>query len=705
MIYCKKCGKELSDNAKFCDNCGTPTLLKDNSFSNRQNSFVGKVKKCPVCGEELSSFVAICPTCGHEMSSVEVSSYVKEFTKMLRDSDLDIAASSKKENKNGWQNWNKLTRIIWILLNIATCGLPAIFYYLSPVLGWNWFSSLTSEEKKKKSVIENYVFPNDKENIIEALLLVKSQIKSLVSGKITNNTIKWISIWKNKADQLYQKAEMMFNGDPIVHNAYEEITKNEKKAKRSITIKRSAFVVIVVLWAVLFFLIMHPFDFSEITLTKRDNTIPATNEETETNSEEGIYVYPINNYIGINAGTLGNTDKYGNGSIQLIYVTEDGFLLNKADKETKKQYVVTGQNIEPGSKIIMVHERDSKGNPYSNLVNYQSYDEILLYVSYINDDKYIPNYIVPSPTYDRHLYHIRDYVGRNAASFGTSYGNNRVDKYGNANININFSLKDGSYIDGNDIDTLKYYIVVDQDIPANSELSVYYTKNSKGEEYSNLVESQSYSSITLTLEKVSDSVSEKISNIITSNENEESEKYDENYEQRVELTVKYKVLENGKAEITGYSGDGNHLTIDRKIDGHEVVRIADSAFRDCTSLSSILFWADIESIGNYAFAGCTNLVSISVPNETKEIGEHAFEGCLSLSKATLWGDPNIRKYAFANCTSLKEISIGYNTEIVETHAFDGCTNLQKAKVWNDDTIIEKDAFVNCPKLTDRPIQE
>ena len=28
-MFCRKCGKELSDNAKFCNRCGTP-VIKDN---------------------------------------------------------------------------------------------------------------------------------------------------------------------------------------------------------------------------------------------------------------------------------------------------------------------------------------------------------------------------------------------------------------------------------------------------------------------------------------------------------------------------------------------------------------------------------------------------------------------------------------------------------------------------------------------------
>ena len=173
----------------------------------------------------------------------------------------------------------------------------------------------------------------------------------------------------------------------------------------------------------------------------------------------------------------------------------------------------------------------------------------------------------------------------------------------------------------------------------------------------------------------------------------------------VELTLKYRVLWNGKAEITGYLGTGNHATIDSKIDGHEVIRIANGAFEGCTTLTSVLFWADIKEIGDSAFKNCTSLTKIYVPIETTSIGDHAFQGCTNLETVLLWGDPDIGKYAFADCVSLTSISIGLDTKVVGEHAFDGCTSLSDVMIWSDDTIVGKDAFANCPSLEGRPVQE
>lgn len=231
----------------------------------------------------------------------------------------------------------------------------------------------------------------------------------------------------------------------------------------------------------------------------------------------------------------------------------------------------------------------------------------------------------------------------------------------------------------------------------------------------------------------------------TENKTESSE--EENKKEYVEFNVLYEINSDGNAEVVGYTGEGNHITISSEYEGKDVVRIADSAFKDCKMLEGVIMWADIEEIGDSAFKGCTGLAEFSVPNSTKIIGHHAFEGCDGLQNLIIWGDPDIGEYAFAYCTNLTEISIGSDTKNVGAHAFEGCTGvsslifwgaeivgdyafagctgikevsipsdtlsignhtfdgcseLTSVIVWNDDTAIGKDAFANCPKLSDIP---
>ena len=59
--------------------------------------------------------------------------------------------------------------------------------------------------------------------------------------------------------------------------------------------------------------------------------------------------------------------------------------------------------------------------------------------------------------------------------------------------------------------------------------------------------------------------------------------------------------------------------------GDNVETIADSVFKNCTSLTgSVSIGANVKSIGKDAFRECTNLESISIPNTIQSIGNNAF---------------------------------------------------------------------------------
>lgn len=228
---------------------------------------------------------------------------------------------------------------------------------------------------------------------------------------------------------------------------------------------------------------------------------------------------------------------------------------------------------------------------------------------------------------------------------------------------------------------------------------------------------------------------------------EEKKQAEEDAKVYTEFDVVYEIIDDRTAAVTGYTGEGNQITISSTYENRDVVLIAESAFENCTMLESIIMWADIEEIGDSAFKGCTGLTEFSVGSDTTMIGHHAFEGCTNLETLIIWGDPDIGEYAFANCVGLTEISIGSDTKNVGAHAFEGCTGvtsliiwgveivgdyafagctniedisipsdvlsignhafdgcsaLSSVIIWDDDTAIGKDAFANCPNLSDAP---
>lgn len=80
MKYCKNCGKQLPDDARFCVDCGTP--IKEAS-SKRRVEQAGTIYKCPNCGEMLESMTAVCPACGYEIRNVKAVSSVQTFAEQF----------------------------------------------------------------------------------------------------------------------------------------------------------------------------------------------------------------------------------------------------------------------------------------------------------------------------------------------------------------------------------------------------------------------------------------------------------------------------------------------------------------------------------------------------------------------------------------------------------------------------------------------
>ena len=59
--------------------------------------------------------------------------------------------------------------------------------------------------------------------------------------------------------------------------------------------------------------------------------------------------------------------------------------------------------------------------------------------------------------------------------------------------------------------------------------------------------------------------------------------------------------------------------------GDGVTNIGDSAFYECSSLTSVTIPNSVTSIGYYAFYGCSSLTSVTIPDSVTSIGSGAFE--------------------------------------------------------------------------------
>ncbi len=87
MSYCRNCGKELAEGAKFCFECGVP--VQGNISSERKTVYEGELHKCPSCGEILSSFVSVCPSCEYELRDTKTATSIKDFASKIGQAGSD----------------------------------------------------------------------------------------------------------------------------------------------------------------------------------------------------------------------------------------------------------------------------------------------------------------------------------------------------------------------------------------------------------------------------------------------------------------------------------------------------------------------------------------------------------------------------------------------------------------------------------------
>ncbi len=213
----------------------------------------------------------------------------------------------------------------------------------------------------------------------------------------------------------------------------------------------------------------------------------------------------------------------------------------------------------------------------------------------------------------------------------------------------------------------------------------------------------------------------------------------------------YNVLEDGTAEITGYRGTDQEITIPKEIvteegDTLRVTRIGDDAFYRQSDLRSVTIQDGVTSIGLSAFRECNNLVTVALPDTIASIETCAFYNCSALTtinipaQLTFLGNSVFIKTSWiAEQRSLNEQKLvivkGYLIDAKEAEgdviipdevvaidesafyknakvtsitvpkvveigngAFSACTNLVKITLPEGLTTIVSDMFSDCAKL-------
>ena len=141
-----------------------------------------------------------------------------------------------------------------------------------------------------------------------------------------------------------------------------------------------------------------------------------------------------------------------------------------------------------------------------------------------------------------------------------------------------------------------------------------------------------------------------------------------------------------------------------------VTSIGNNAFSSCSGLTSIIVEhgnkkydsrnncnAIIEKKSNTLIAGCKKTI---IPNSVTSIGESAFRECSGLTSVTI---PefvtNIEHEAFWHCSGLTSVTISDYVLIIGNSAFSGCSGLTSVTIPESVMNIGNSAFGDCSGLT------
>jgi hypothetical protein len=176
---------------------------------------------------------------------------------------------------------------------------------------------------------------------------------------------------------------------------------------------------------------------------------------------------------------------------------------------------------------------------------------------------------------------------------------------------------------------------------------------------------------------------------------------------------------------SGYSAHSTGIPASLKtviVTGKSGESIANSAFRNCTGLTTIILQDSVTGLGYYAFQDCTELRNVSLGKGLTMGYADWFKGCAKLENLTMpytgvnYAGETFIGYifgatAYANQNSyipasLKTVTItAYYITSIRENAFYGCSGLTNIILASGVTSIAGSAFYNCSKLTNMVIPD
>lgn len=207
MGFCIKCGHALAEGAHFCGNCGVAIGEAHTESEQRKTVYDGELHKCPNCGELTNSFKSHCSLCGYEFRNLGYISSAKELAVKLE--EIQSQKMPHIEEKKSFIK-SVFGRDFKDVDEVAVA------------------QSRFDEQKKeqKYNLIVNFPVPNTKEDLLEFMILISSNIDS--KKELDDLETK---AWISKLEQVYEKANLVMGDTPHFSEINDIYTHKKRQLK------------------------------------------------------------------------------------------------------------------------------------------------------------------------------------------------------------------------------------------------------------------------------------------------------------------------------------------------------------------------------------------------------------------------------------------------------------------------------------------
>ena len=119
IISCPECGREVSDQAAACINCGNP-IASGNA----------NMKFCKFCSERIHADAVMCPKCGRQVEELKAEKNSQPVVYMNAGGASSSSSSSSSAAASGHDRVPyRQSCLLHIILFIFTGGIGNIIYY------------------------------------------------------------------------------------------------------------------------------------------------------------------------------------------------------------------------------------------------------------------------------------------------------------------------------------------------------------------------------------------------------------------------------------------------------------------------------------------------------------------------------------------------------------------------------------------------